>query len=338
MADVRCNRCGKIYDDSKKSCPNCYSTDRETIHEPSSEAVAMADRFYDREKKKYIKIAVAAGVLVVGIIIFAIFGPDSKTPSSSSKTETKTTTKARTQESSIDESIAPEDQELTDIYVKVKHNYESAAQEITYTLYDQSSNPIITDGSAKITIMNSLDEQVYYKDIPVKMSDFDEYGYATIVIPDADIEETKSTNGHLSFTFSSGVRHNITKNEIDVYNLPEKQTTIKVHSTPITITNRSYSGYYDKKIRINKLEVYEGSYSTIKVKMEITMIANGQGNNSNDYTNIVYKFKDSKGTILDSGTFLVSRMSVGDTINEEFTIYGVEIIQGDDYKLELFDD
>ncbi len=334
MAEVKCKNCGKVYDDSKASCPNCYSQERETLTSASSEAMAMAERMMENDRKRFLKPAAILLSVIAVVALMCVFIPD--------KDDSKKSLKDLKNYSNSDSSsiVDPEDQVLSDIHVSTKSDYYSSdsAISVNISFYDQDMREMSPTGTASISIKNSLGETVYTGSKAISQNDYIISGFISIDIPASEIKTSKATDGILNLTFSSTSGESIKKENITVYGLPKKPTTIKVPNTPLYIENTSYSGHYDKKLKITSITAFKGSSSSVIVTMDITMVSNGQGRSSNDYSDITYKFKDSDGVILDSGTFFVSKMSVGDEISEEFRIYGVTLAEGEEYSLELYDD
>ncbi|MBQ5825460.1 MAG: zinc ribbon domain-containing protein [Clostridia bacterium] len=201
-------------------------------------------------------------------------------------------------------------------------------------------------GTATITIENTAGEVVYSKNVPFTSSDFtswtnrywDSSRYlACIYIKDSELTKGSSDEGTLTISVEADGA-TFTPTSMGVYDLPTKNLTINLPSTPKTFSDYGYSKELEAIVRVDEItyksNVYDYNDVTVTFSFVTTMTYNSTPGVSK-YVHIGYKLKNSKGIIVDSGTINVSQSDTGDTSLTEKLVF--DLSMQETYTLELID-
>lgn len=128
---------------------------------------------------------------------------------------------------------------------------------------------------------------------------------------------------------------------MNVMDLPISGLDLTIPSLPCSVNEVDYKGNIEKTVEVQSLTPNYKSYGsgsgslTFSIKAKMTY--NSKGNSSSDYVYIGYKIKDSEGVIVDSGSFMVGPLAVGDVVVEEEYASADKINLNGKYTIELYD-
>lgn len=215
--------------------------------------------------------------------------------------------------------------------------------------FDETGNGDYVSAEATIylKIVNDNGEIVYDKSHQVDKDDYTSFtniywDYSRylgfITINQTDIDKGTVSNGilYMSAETSTGF---FSEYEITISDLPLKDFDITIPELPVTINNYGFSGELKYQVDVIDIaitydEYYDGSV-TLDLEVKAKMAYNYNGSSHSDSSQIGYKVKDSEGIVVDSGTFYLDPIAVGDVIKDNSTVFDLRL--GEAYTLELID-
>lgn len=216
---------------------------------------------------------------------------------------------------------------------------------VFFAFYDSSQNAMTPDAEIKIVITNDNGEEVYNQTKKVTKSDYSEWtnsywdGKQTmgcIYISNSEITGGSISKGTL--TIGAKVSNSTFDDEtISINHLPAADFILNTPEFPLNINNYGYKEALYRTIQVKSMEYkFTNEYSDkLTLKFTVSMLYNDKGDLHSDSSSIGYKIKNSEGIIVESGTFYIEAMAVGETVIEEETVY--DIPAGDTYTIELID-
>ena len=216
---------------------------------------------------------------------------------------------------------------------------------VFFGLKDTNGNYISAkSGTATIKIENTAGEIIYSKSVSFTESDFTTWTnkfwdsdrlLACIYIKDSELTKGSSDEGKLSISVVADTA-SFDATTIAIYDLPTKNISIKLPSTPQSVSDYGYSDNLEATIRVDKItyesEVYNYNDVTVTFSFQTTMTYNSTPGTSK-YVHIGYKLKNSSGIIVDSGTIGVSQSDTGDVSLTEKIFFDLNMKET--YTLEL---
>lgn len=225
---------------------------------------------------------------------------------------------------------------------RVQYNKEDEEYVVFFSLQDVSQNYVSASGTASIKITDETGNELFNKDITFTENNFTEWTNQSwdsarymcgIYIKRSELKGSASTSGILTLAVS-GETFSFDADNLTIYDLPSKQVSIKMPSTPAKINNYNYKGSVETVVSVEKISYetessYDGT-ARLTIKLNVKLVAN-YTDTSGPNSKIGYKLKNSEGVIVDSGHFYVSPMEVGEVSLEEETIYNLD--PNDSYTL-----
>lgn len=222
--------------------------------------------------------------------------------------------------------------------------YDSANEEyiVFFGLKDYNEEYVASKGTAKIIINDETGNELYNKEINFTEADFTSWTNQTwdepkymcgLYIKKSDIAGSATSTGVLSLTVECE-NASFDPDNISIYDLPSKQLSIQLPSTPTTIYNYGYKGNTETIVSVEKISYesesnYDGR-ATVTFKMNVKLIAN-YSDSTGPNSRVGYKLKNSEGIIVDSGHFYIAPMEVGEVVAEEAIVFDVD--PNDSYTL-----
>lgn len=224
----------------------------------------------------------------------------------------------------------------------VEYDDTSGIYTVSFAFYatEKSAEAMKQEADIVITITNEDGTVVYDKTTHVTEENYVEQSslfgsltVGTVSISKDEIEKGTTEYGNLAISAVLPSGASFDPESQSVYGLPLMDIDIVTPAFPVTINNYDYNNEVEKTLSIDNIEFsYDFSCTAV---ITATMTYNVNGDSSDDYSEIPYKIKDESGVVVDSGSFFMSPMSVGDTTRQETYIGGVEL--GKSYTIELSD-
>lgn len=211
--------------------------------------------------------------------------------------------------------------------------------------YEEEGPYVKADAIIHIRITNDNGEEVYKKSIDVDESFYSQWTNKSwdssrllgcIYIEDKDIVPGTADDGTLSISAELADGSSWKEYEMGIYDLPMIGFTLNKPSLPCKINEIDYNGNIEYTVEVMELTAEYSSTGSVKIKLKAKMVYNENGAGSSDYAYVGYKVKDSEGIVVDSGSFSVGPMAVGDIIIEE-NYLGGKYKLGEAYSIELID-
>lgn len=303
------------------------------------------------DKKSKIIIATAVVVAILAILIGIIAGTSKdgadshqESPSVTQTTKRTTTKRTTTTTKSVDKVDLVEyisDRSIS--YYKDKNKFI-----LFFALKDKDYTYMSADGTVSITITNDNGEQVYFKSVSFDDSDFTMWNsasYGERYMIGIDIFTSEITPGTIDsgkvtykvtlsngswFSEAEGCEHTISDH------LPVKSTTIEMPTLPITLHEYDYNDNLERTVIVTDMRYEIDSDNDLYVYFSGEKTFDEEGNNHGHTAYVSYTLYDSEGYVVTSGTFSSPNLRVGQKFRDEKEqIYGVDIVPGETYTLEI---
>lgn len=364
MALIKCIDCGKEVSDRAKVCPNCgcpiecsvvntakenvlmdnienHDSEDSTISDETALSYEESSQSNNNESKNKKKWFVIGGIVAIIVIVIII------AVSISNKNSNNTYNDSSYNDSSYDDSsyddYTPSIQYISDRTVDYDETNEY--HRVFFGLQDTNNNYISAkSGTATIKIENTAGESIYSKSVSFTESDFTTWTnkfwdsdrlLACIYIKDSELTKGSSDEGKLSISVVADAA-SFDATTIAIYDLPTKNISIKLPSTPQSFSDYGYSDNLEATIRVDKItyesRVYDYNDVTVTFSFQTTMTYNSTPGTSK-YVHIGYKLKNSSGIIVDSGTIGISQSDTGDVSLTEKIFFDLNMKET--YTLEL---
>lgn len=205
---------------------------------------------------------------------------------------------------------------------------------------DKDKNVIKAAASINVVIKNN-DEEVFNKTFEVDEKNFSTWSnklsstpkiLGSITVNDSEIAEGSETKGVATITATTllgGFEPMI----ISVFDLPQKGVSINLPALPAYSNYYSFRGDLDTTMMVSDIS-YEFDWS-LKIKLTAQMTYNSEGEGARDYGHVGYKITDGNGMVVDSGTALFDKLSVGESQIKE--VYVSDAKPGDNLTLTIID-
>ena len=157
-----------------------------------------------------------------------------------------------------------------------------------------------------IKIENTAGEIIYSENIPFTSSDFTTFTnkfwdsgrlLACIYIKDSELTQGSSDEGNLSISVVADTA-NFDATTIAIYDLPTKNISIELPSTPQTFSDYGYKDNLEATVRVDEItyesKVYDYDDVTVTLSLQTTMTYNSSPGTSKR-VHIGYKLKNSSG-------------------------------------------
>ncbi len=230
--------------------------------------------------------------------------------------------------------------------MSVQYNKEKDLYEVSFCLSDANKQALDASGTAKIKITDVQGNTLYDKSINFTKSDFrswtnrfrDDSSYGCwLTISRNDIDGASSESGTLSLKVS-GDDYEFSSEKLSIDDLPQKQATLTLPDTPISITDLRYHSHTSyatvSDITFESENDYDGNM-TLTLKMIITLDNKKGEENVADNVAIGYKLTDSEGFVAATGTIRTDNLRVGEKTKEEEKVYDLD--PSESYTLTLED-
>ena len=365
MALIKCIDCGKEVSDRAQNCPNCGCPIECSIAANNSKIENVENVVSDIEetstptKKQSLttnkKVLFVFGIVAVALIILIVVlisngdenASDNATVDTSTITPAVTPTKTPVKtpvRTPIVTPYVPKIEYISDRTVQ----YDDANKQhmVFFGLKDENKEYMSAEsGTATIKIKNTAGEVVYSEKVDFTSYDFSTWTnnfrdtsrlLACIYIKDSEITKGSSDEGTLSISVVADDA-SFSAETINIYNLPTKEITINLPSTPQSFSDYDYKNKKEATIRVDKItyksNVYDYDDVTVTFSFQTTMTYNSTPGKSK-YVYIGYKLKNSSGIIVDSGTIYVSQSDVNDVSVTEKKFFDLNMKEN--YTLELY--
>lgn len=238
-------------------------------------------------------------------------------------------------EESVDDNTAPVQCVEYISERSVQYNEQDDVYQVMFALSDSSENYIDASGTASIEITDVQGNIIYNKDIKFTKKDFtswtnsmrDQSSYGCwLEIPRNEVEGASSSSGTLSLKVY-GDDFSFDESNLNIYDLPQKEASIILPDTPISITDMRYSSHTSyatvSDISYEAENNYDGEM-TLTLKLVVSLDSKSGEENVADSVAIGYRLMDSEGFIAASGTIYTDDLRVGEKIKEDENIYDLD--------------
>lgn len=205
---------------------------------------------------------------------------------------------------------------------------------------DKDKNVIKAAASINVVIKNN-DEEVFNKTFEVDEKNFSTWSnklsstpkiLGSITVNDSEIAEGSETKGVATITATT-LLGGFEPMNISVFDLPQKGVSINLPALPAYSNYYSFRGDLDTTMMVSDIS-YEFDWSQ-KIKLTAQMTYNSEGEGARDYGHVGYKITDGNGMVVDSGTALFDKLSVGESQIKE--VYVSDAKPGDNLTLTIID-
>lgn len=224
----------------------------------------------------------------------------------------------------------------------VQYDETNGTQTVFFAFYaSENSDAMKQEADISITITNDDGTVVYDKVTHVTEDDYAEWTNAfsgtrllgSVTINENEIEKGTTETGSIAIGATLPSGNGFEAESQYIYGLPLMDIDIATPALPVTVNNYGWEDALEQTISIDNIEFnYDFSCSAT---ITATMTYNANGDIADDYVDVPYKIKDSDGVVVDSGTFFIGPLSVGDTVKTDTYVMGVEL--GKSYTIEFSD-
>lgn len=325
MAIIKCPECGKDVSDKATVCPNCGCPQEELKksvkiekEEKNVEEITNKNDEKPKTNLKPIIIVVVVVLALIGLALLVTNGFDND----SSDYEYEDSTPVSTIQYISNRSA--------------QYNEEDKQYVVFFALEDNFKKFVSATGTATIVIKDDSGIELYSENLPFTPDDFTSWSnkfwdndryMCGLYINRSDIKGSSSSTATLTLSVILEDGTYFDPYNIQLFDLPIKQISIKLPSFPKRIYNYTYRGTTEKIIDVTNIKYetttnYDGK-STVEFTATVSLVAN-YSTSTSSYSEIGYKLKNSNGVIVDSGTTYVDPMAVGETVLEKFSIYNLD--------------
>lgn len=363
MALIKCADCGKEVSDRAKTCPNCGCPIECSIPDFSDETTAEThvEKKPINRKKLFLIVGISvAVVLTVCVVLFAISHNKTNNSDDNSNNSDDSSYSSSSVNGYVGNNSNHEEKDnyesnfygvnsYSDIqYISdrtVDYDSTNKYHRVFFGLKDANGNYISANsGTATIKIENTAGEVVYSEDVTFGASDFTSWTnsywdtdrfLACIYIYDTELTKGSSEDGKLTISVVAD-NASFEATTIGVFNLPTKNITIELPSTPQSFSDYDYLNNLEATIRVDEVTYESKAYDYDDVTVTFSFLTTMTYNSTpgvSKYVTIGYKLKNSEGIIVNSGTIYVSQADTGDTSLTQKIIFDLNMKET--YTLEL---